>query len=83
MKKSPSDKELATFYAAKRNGDSSEQARKMLNLSKSQIHYWKEKGGKAIKKKREGYYLDKDEKDCLHLLKLIKAADRRRRGWTN
>lgn len=80
MKKSPSNKELQTFYAAKRNGDSIDQARKMLSLSKRQLSYWKSKGKKARKKQRRDFNLTEDEKDCLDLLNLIKAADRRRRG---
>lgn len=83
MKKEPNDSELATFYAGIRNGDNSEQICRMLSISKRQLKFWLDKAKKAKKKQQQGFELDSDEKTCLTLKRLVRAADRRKRGWNN
>ncbi len=83
MRRAPTDKELRTFYAGVRHGDSLDQVRRILGVSKSQLSYWKRLGKTARKKKRKDYNITDEEDLCLELLKLIRAANRRKRGWTN
>lgn len=81
IKKSPGDTEIQTFYAGIKNGDSKAQIGRMLNITRRELNNWIKKGKRAKKKKRKGYDLTQDEKDCLDLVNIIRSAKiRRKRG---